>query len=318
VARDVTVIPDGGRDKWVPPPWHAPHQDDATAFGPKTGRGPRTTVRTAANSRAIDPDRPVVLGFAIAPAVTGVVALVLAFVGPLSGSGSIPLGVFLVCVVQIVGYLATRNSDVAILSKAWLIMLVATAGLLPLVSLQASLLREPYVSMERHSATPSVIATAIVVLFLVVVAVWCIVSLWSVSEVTSLSFGPLALLVPALLGVQDTIGQRTALQALAEASLFAAGATVLAWSLPRRVRSLVPPIALATQVALLWAAGRGPSFPETNGNIVTSLYWITVIATAALIVVAPVVSASLRRAIEQLEEAERPRRRETDGGSIPK
>jgi hypothetical protein len=308
------VIPDGGRDKWEPPPWHAPSQADETLARTRAGSGGRTTTRTGATARVVDPDRPLVLGFAIPPAATGVVALLLAFAGPLSGSGSVPLGLAFLCVVQIVGYLATRNSEAAILAKGWLIALLATAGLLPLVSLQASLLREPYVSLSRHSATPAMIGTLVVVLFLVVAAVWCVVSLWSVSEIVTLTFASLALLVPAILGIRTPIGQRAALQAMAESSLFAAGALVLAWSLPRRIRLVVPPVALAIQVFVLWAAGRGPSFPASTGGIVTMLCWLTLLVTALLLVVLPFVATWLRRAIERLEEEQRPHRRATGEG----
>jgi hypothetical protein len=318
VACDVTVIPDGGRDKWVPPPWHAPRQDDDGAGSARAGSERRATSRAAANARTADADRPIVLGFAIAPAGTGVAALLFAFVGPLSGSGSVPIGLLFLCVLQILGYVATRNGEVAILSKSWLIVLLATAGLVPLVSLQASLLREPYVSLGRHSATPSIISTLVVVLFILVVAGWCVVTLSSVSEVASLALAPLALLVPGLLGIHATVSQRTALQAIAEASVFAAGAMVLAWSLPRATRQVVAPLALAIQIAVLWAAGRGPSSPESSGGIVSLLYWVTVLVTAGVVVVLPLAATWLRRAIELVEEEERPRRRGTGEGERPK
>lgn len=306
------AIPDGGRDRWVPPPWHAPRSDDGGgAAGVATARRP---VARAARGRAVDANRPVVLGFAIAPAATGVAALLCAFVRPLSGSGSVPTGLLCLCVLEILGYVATRNGEVAILSKSWLIVLSSTAGLLPLVSLLASLLREPYVSLGRHSATPSIIGTFAVVLFVVVAAAWCAVALSSVPELAALAFAPMALLVPHLLGIATAVSQRTALQAVAESSLLAAGAMVLAWSLPQGVRPLVAPAALALQLAVLWAAGRGPSFPASSGGIVSLLYWVTVLVISGATVVLPIVSGWLGRAIEHAEEEKRPRRRGTDAG----
>jgi hypothetical protein len=152
------------------------------------------------------------------------------------------------------------------------------------------------------------ISTFVVVLFVVVVAVWCMVAFSSLSEIAVVAFMPLAMLVPGVLGIGSTIDQRAALVAVAESSFIAAGATVLAWSLPRGPRLLVPPAALVVQLVALWVAGRGPSFPETNGTIVSLMYWVTVVVTAALIVALPAASAWLRRAIAAVEEAERPRR----------
>ncbi len=129
-----------------------------------------------------------------------------------------------------------------------------------------------------------------------------------------MAFTPLALLVPGVLGIGSNIDQRAALEALAESSLFAAGAMVLAWSLPIGGRLLVPPVALAIQVAALSAAGRGPTFPETSGRIVDLLYWGTLTVTGVLVVGIPVAAAWLRRALMVQEDAERPRRRVADEG----
>jgi hypothetical protein len=243
-----------------------------------------------------------------------VVALLLAFAGILSGSGSIPVALLLLCVLQLVGFVVTRNGEAAILARSWLLALVATAGLLPLLALQVNLLSEPYISLGRGSATPALIATVVVLVFIMVVAIWCAVSFSSMAEVAPVAFLPLALLVPGMLGIGPAINQRTALVGLAESSLFAAGATILAWSLPRQTRLIVPPVAMAIQLVTLALAGRGPSFPPTSGDIVRVLYWMTIIVTGALLTLLPVVSAWLRRSIAAVEAAEPPPRSESGGG----
>lgn len=239
-------------------------------------------------------------------------ALLLAFAGPLSGSGSVPFGLLVLCAVHVVCYVLMRNGETAILARSWLLALIVTAGLLPLLSVQSSLLREPWVDAGRGSATPVLISTFVVVLFVAVVALWCTAAFSSLPEIAVIAFLPLAMLVPGVLGIGSTIDQRAALVAVAESSLIAAGAMVLAWSLPRGPRALVPPAAFAVQVVALWLAGREPSFPETNGAIVSLMYWVTVVATAALVVVVPAASAWLRRAIVAVEEADRPRRSASD------
>jgi hypothetical protein len=246
--------------------------------------------------------------------VTGIVALFLAFVELLSGSGSIPVGLLILCVVHLVCYITTKNGDAAVLVRSWLIALIMTVGLLPLLSVQSSLLREPWVDADRGSATPALISTVVVVLFVVVVAIWCVVAFSSLAEIAVVAFLPLAMLVPGVLGIGSTIDQRAALVAVAESSLITAGALVLAWSLPREPRLLVPPVAFAIQLVVLWVAGRGPSFAATSGGIVSFLYWLTIVVTATLVVVLPIVTSWLRRAIVAVEEADRPRRKDSGEG----
>lgn len=224
------------------------------------------------------------------------------------------MGLLILCVLDVVCYVVTRNGDAAVLARSWLLAAVMTAGLLPLLSVQSSLLREPWVDADRGSATPALIATFVVLLFVVVVAVWCVVTFSSLAEIAVVAFLPMALLVPGVLGIGSTIDQRAALVAVAESSLITAGALVLAWSLPRGPRLFVPPVAFVIQFVALWVAGRGPSFPATSGGIVSFLYWVTIIVTAALVVLLPTASAWLRRAIVAVEEADRPRQSASDEG----
>jgi hypothetical protein len=248
-----------------------------------------------------------VLGFSIAPGVTGLLAIALVFVRPLNSSAGLPLALLLICVIQVAVYLILRRSEVMELSRSWLITLLMTAGLLPLLALQADLLREPYTSASRGGTAPVLLATGTTVLFLVVVAVWSLIAHATTSELSSIVFLPLALLVPAALGVQSTIEQREALEVVGEASLFAAGATLLAWSMPRGARVIVPPVAFLIQFIALWTAGRGPTFPDTSGALVDLLFWLTIVVTGALTLTLPIVSSWLRRTIARVGEEDRAR-----------
>jgi len=294
---------DGRGEKWAPDPWHAPRQTAAsgrrtTGRTPPSGSAPRVT---GPQPQPVDPDRPTVLGFTIAPGVTGLLALALVFVRPLNSSAGLPFALLLICVVQVLAYLIIRRTEVAVLSRSWLISLLATAGLLPLLALKADLLREPYTLADHGGTAPVLIATLIVLLFIVVVALWSWIAHATTAELSALALLPLALLVPAALGVQSTIEQREALEVVGESALFAAGATLLAWSMPRGARLIVPPIAFLIQFIALWTAGRGPTFSESSGNIVALLYWLTMILTGVMTVVLPFAAAWLRRAIARYE-----------------
>lgn len=308
---------DGGREKWAPPPWHAPRSPtdsgrrgtgrSTVSSGGADGDGGSPPRASGTRAQSIDPDRPTVLGFSIAPGVTGFLAIALVFVRPLNSSAGLPLALLLISTVQAVTYLIMRRSEVAIMSRSWLIALLMTVGLLPLLALQSDLLREPYTSADRGGTAPVLLATGTTLLFLVVVAVWSLIAHATTSELSSIVFLPLALLVPAALGVQSTIEQRAALEVVGETALFAAGATLLAWSMPRGARLIVPPIAFLIQFIALWTAGRGPTFPETSGALVDVLYWLTMFVTGAITLTLPIAASWLRRTIARVEEEDRQR-----------
>lgn len=312
---------DGGRQKWAPPPWHAPRSSsDSGRRRPSRppggtegdGTGGSTPRPPGQRPQAVDPDRPTVLGFAIAPGVTGLLAIALVFVRPLNSSAGLPLALLLIGVVQVATYLIMRRSEVAVLSRSWLIVLLMTIGLLPLLALQGDLLREPYTSADRGGTGPVLLATGTTMLFLVVVAAWSLIAHATTAELSSIAFLPLALLVPAALGFQSTIEQRAALEVVSESALFAAGATLLAWSMPRGARLIVPPIAFFIQFIALWTAGRGPTFPETSGALVDLLYWLTMFTTGTITLTLPIASSWLRRTIARVEEEDRARRQSSN------
>lgn len=302
----IAVSDESGRG-WVPPPWHGPPAEEPE---PRVRSALRRAQPVPARRTPFlaGPDRRVVLGLAAVPAITGTIAFIFANIPTLSGSGALPVGLLLLAGVHTAGYLITRGEESAALSRAWLAGLVVVVGVLPLLALQQALLREPYVAVSRGTASPAIAATAVMVLVLFVVAGWCAVSSWQAPEEASLVFLPVALLVPGVIGMRGALGQKSALEALAEASLLAAGATVLAWSLPRGARPMVAPIALAVQFIALWIAGRGPSFQPTSGRIVPALYTVMLVVTVVLTVGVPLLAVWVRRMVMKAEAPRRPRR----------
>jgi hypothetical protein len=232
-----------------------------------------------------------VLGMAIAPAAVGFAALVISFLPILAGRGSFPRGLMLLIFMQGIVYLVLRAGDRHPLMRSWISTLICSSVLVPLLTLQVTLLREPYVSLARDSAAPSMVATVIVSMVLLAGAVWAVATSWENPDESGLLFMPQAMMTPALIGMHSTILQRPALSMLGKVLFLAAAATAVAWLLPQASRLLVPPVAVAVEFVALWATGYGPWFHATSGDIVRVLYSVMLAVSVILVVMVPYVAA---------------------------
>jgi hypothetical protein len=281
--------PDLGRrlpdwqDDWKPQSWKPPAEaDEYDTAGNRRPRISRAAIRAAQQPR-IDRKREQLL-LAVSPAVAGGLSLLLWFLSPLPGAGSMPLAFIVLAIVQIIGYLVTRDDRPDALAKPWTIHLAAAIGLLPMLAIQVALIREPYVSIESGSALPAVLATFLVIFFTFALAAVSAARFWSRPDQASLVFLPVALLIPQAVGERSQIGVGQALGILAMAMLMGATATVASSYVGMGVRLLIPPVMLAIQILILWIADRGPVFHPTSGGIVRVLY-ILMLATAVVLVV---------------------------------
>jgi hypothetical protein len=282
------------QDDWKPQAWKPPAEaDEYDAAGDRRPRISRAAIRAAQQPR-IDRKREQ-LFLAVSPAVTGVISLLLWFLSPLPGAGSMPLAFVVLATVQVIGYLVTRDDRPDALAKPWTIHLAAAIGLLPMLAIQVALIREPYVSIESGSALPAVLATFLVIFFTFALAAVSAARFWSRPDQASLVFLPVALLIPQAVGERTQIGVGQALGILAMAMLLGAAATALSSYVGMGVRLLIPPVVLAIQIIILWIADRGPVFHPTSGGIVRLLY-ILMLATAVVLVVSvPIFAVWLRR-----------------------
>lgn len=282
------------QDDWKPRAWRPPAEaDEYDAAGERRPRISRAAIRAAQQPR-IDRKREQLL-LAVSPAVAGILSLLLWFLSPLPGAGSMPLAFVVLATVQVAGYLVTRDDRPDALAKPWTIHLAAAIGLLPMLAIQVPLIREPYVSIESGSALPAVLATLLVIFFTGVLAAVSAARFWSRPDQASLVFLPVALLVPQAVGERTQIGVGQALGILAMAMLMGAAATVVSSYVGMGVRLLIPPVVLAIQIMILWMADRGPVFHPTSGGIVRLLY-ILMLATAVVLVVSvPIFAVWLRR-----------------------
>ncbi len=282
------------QDDWKPKAWKPPAEaDEYDTAGNRRPRISRAAIRAAQQPR-IDRKREQLM-LAVSPSVAGVLSLLLWFLSPLPGAGSMPLAFIVLATAQVIGYLVTRDDRPDALAKPWTIHLAAAIGLLPMLSIQVALILDPYVSIESGSALQAVLATFLVIFFTFALAAVSAARFWSRPDQASLVFLPVALLIPQAVGERSQIGVGQALGMLAMAMLMGAGATVVSSYVGIGVRLLIPPVMLAIQILILWIADRGPVFHPTSGGIVRLLY-ILMLATAVVLVVSvPIFSVWLRR-----------------------
>lgn len=293
----------GWQDDWVPPRWGTPEPDPAARrHAAREFHQPRPERRRPIAERPSD--RPVeLLQLAIAPAVTAALAILMWIVSPLPGAGPSPAPMLLIALAQVAGSMITREDRPLAARLPWLTHLAATVGLLPLLAIQVSLLREPYVALGQGSAWPAVVATLVAMGFSTVLAVSTTVRFWRQPDQAVLVFLPSALLILAAIGQRSQITISAALAILAFAMGLGAIATVVAAPLSLGMRLLVPPVTLALEIVVLWASGRGPVSHETSGAVVRVLYLMLLFSAVALVILVPVLAVWLRKSSAMLADA---------------
>ena len=304
-------------DDWVPPPWNptaAQSDHDHPVWIPEPVAQDRREPERRSGSdrgpaRGTAPVRPresgYLLGLAAAPTVVGVLALVASLFSALSGGGSVPRGLVLIVFVQLVAAGLLRATEHGALMRSWIATMIVSAVLVPLIALQVTLLREPYVSWERGSASPSLVATLVVSVVLFVGAVWSVATSWAEPDVAGLLFLPQGMIVPALIGMRSAIQEQPAIEMLGYMMLLAAGATAVAWMVPPASRILAPPFALAIEFVLLWLAGYGPWFHATSGDIVRVLYSVMLALAVILTVAVPFAALWVKHGASAIHAAKR-------------
>jgi hypothetical protein len=280
----------GGRgrgDDWVPPAWSHPVESAPTGPARPTGR----FYQPGLAHRIDIGGSGAILGLAIAPAIAGIACLLFGVVPLFStAAGTLPRGMLMLLLLQLGGLLISRASDSPALVLSWTACLFVSALLAPIFALQVTLLREPYVSLARHSSGPALFATLIAAIALLVVAVWAVSVGWSEPDQAALLFMPAALLWPAIIGVGGVVSQRSALLATGEVFLIGAIATAISVTLPPFTRVFVPAGTLGCEFVFLWITGQGPWFQPTSGGIVRAVYVLSLLLSVLLTVATPLLA----------------------------
>jgi hypothetical protein len=255
----------------------------------------RPPVRRPA--QPVDRDRRI-LGIAVTHAVTAVVAFGLSLVPQLTQPGGWPLLVAAVVIVLVGGIVVARDEGATLFTRGWASNLVTTVAIMPIAALTVALARQPHVSLSSGSAWAPLLFTVLICIVMLVMAI--AFAVWSADEPdeAALLVLPAAMIIPALVGIRGGLEEVEAVRALGQASIIAAAAAVMSWSLAPSLRAFVPPLALALQVVLLWLSGMGPSFSRSSGQVVP-LIFSTLFAASVVMVVATSVLALIARDIER-------------------
>lgn len=275
-------------DDWEPPKWAHPRatvsdlEDEERRPGKRRSPPNRRSPGIVARSGTF-------VGFAIAPGVVAALAWLVSLSPRLYGTGDLPRGLLGLLIVQaaVVGVLS-REDDTP-LATSWVAMLFTTTVMLPVLALQVSLLHEPFVSLSGGSARPSLIATALVFALLVGYGAWCVRTVGEPAEMAALAFIPPALAVPSMIGHAGTVTQLDALRTLLEIGLVGAICMLAVWSFPGWPQAMVAALALAVELLVLLATGRGPWREPTAGDVVPAVYIGMLVVTSLLVVLVPVV-----------------------------
>jgi hypothetical protein len=243
---------------------------------------------------------------AFARAVPAILTATAALIGALDPlqlpTGATPVRIGAVILVLAIGIGVTMFMDRPGPRPYWQMSLLGTLILMPIVTLQASASRVPFVAIARGSAGPLLwltLATA-VTLF----GFWLFAAHQSNNDPQdgALVFLPAALLVPAILGAPGSLNETSALMMLGEASLVAGIAIFLGLLAPGNWRPLAGAVALGTQYALLWALGRGPVLGSDGGAVVPVSALFLLALTALLTVLTPLAALFSRRFFQTVEE----------------
>jgi hypothetical protein len=217
-------------------------------------------------------------------------------------TGAFPVRIGFVVLALMVGIGLTIAMDRPGPRPFWQMTLLVTIILMPVVALQASASRIPFVAIARGSAGP--------LLWLTLATCITLFGLWLFAahqsdrspENASLLFLPAAVLVPAILGAPGLLDETSALSMLGEACLVAGVWIFAALLAPASWRPMAGGIALGAQFVVLWAIGRGPVIGHDGGTVVPASAALLLALTTLLTVLTPLGALFSYRFVQTVEE----------------
>ena len=217
-------------------------------------------------------------------------------------TGAAPVRIGFVVLALVLGIGLTVAMDRPGPRPYWQMTLLVTLVLMPVVALQASASRVPFVAISRGSAGPLLWLTlaTCVALF----GIWLFAAHQSdqAPENGSLLFLPAALLVPAILGAPGSLDETSALSMLGEACLVAGIWIFVALLAPANWRPMVGGIALGAQFVVLWILGQRPVIGHDAGTVVPASAVLLLALTTLLTVLTPLGALFSRRFFQTVQE----------------
>ncbi len=217
-------------------------------------------------------------------------------------TGATPVRIGVVVLVLAIGIGLTVVMDRPGVRPYWQMALLVTLILMPVVTLQASASRVPFVAISRGSAGP--------LLWLTLATCVTLFGLWLFAAHQSnetpqdgaLLFLSAAFLVPAILGAPGSLDETSALSMLGEAFLLAGAVTFIGLLIPVSRRPITGAIALGAQFVLLWVLDRGPTIAPDAGRVAPLSAAVLLTMTVLLTVLTPLGALFSRRFTQTVEE----------------
>lgn len=208
---------------------------------------------------------------------------------------SIPVAMVVMALSQLAGWWIGRASDAKPIARICLMNLIVLTVVLPILALQASAARVPYVSTELGTATPAIVATAVAVAAIVAAAIIAVATAWDGPDTAGLLFAPVSLFVPVMLGGPYDQPVDTFVDRIRDVFAVMVVLTVAVNVMPRFSRLLAPPAVLAMLFVGLWLLDRDPRFQPTSGEVVRILDSSLLAISVILLVAVPIASIGIRR-----------------------
>ncbi len=217
-------------------------------------------------------------------------------------TGATPVRIGVVVLVLTIGIGLTVVMDRPGPRPYWQMALLVTLILMPIVTLQASASRVPFVDVARGSAGP--------LLWLTLASCITLLGLWLFAAHQSdespqdgaLLFLPAAVVVPAVMGAPGSLDETSALSMLGEAFLVAGVMTFIGLLAPPSRRPIAGAVALGVQFVVLWALDRGPVIGHDGGAVVPVSAAVLLTVTVLLTVLTPLGALFSRRFHQTVEE----------------
>lgn len=213
-----------------------------------------------------------------------------------------PLRLMIVAAAMLLGIGATFLFDRGPARPYWQLVLAVIVVEMPVIALQSSGVRVPFVALGRGSAGPVLWMTLASLIMLAGLWVFALLQPSDPAENASLLLLLPALIVPAILGAGADLDETTSLAMLGQSALLAGGAVFLALLGPIGWRPLIAVATFVLQCAFLWLSGKGPAVGPEAGLVSFVSLGVVLLASLLLLITAPLGSLFTRRFFQTVGE----------------